>query len=196
MPDLGAARSPPRFDAGPTLAPLAPAARYILRGGPQVRAAAEKAAGVGIPTEVCRAITQEGRAALWLGPDEWLLIAPAAEELALARQLTTALAGLPHSLVDVSHRQSAAEVRGPLAATLLSAGCPLDFDERMFPVGMCTRTVLGKAEVVLWRTAPEVFRIEVARSFVAYVSEFLAEAERTSIAEQRMGSRSLLETSS
>jgi len=194
MPDLSAARSPPRFNAGPTLAPLPPAARYILRGGAPVRAAAEKAAGLGIPAEACRAIAQDDRAALWLGPDEWLLIAPAAQSRALAGSLATALAGLPHSLVDVSHRQSAAELRGAQAATLLAAGCPLDLDASAFPVGMCTRTVLAKAEVVLWRTAAEVFRIEVARSFVAYVSEFLAEAERTGTSGQGFGSRSQLET--
>jgi len=194
MPDLSAARSPPRFDAGRTLAPLPPAARYILRGAAQVRAAAEKAAGVGVPAEACRAITRDGRAALWLGPDEWLLIAPPAQGAALADELTTALAALPHSLVDVSHRQSAAELRGPLAATLLSAGCPLDLDERAFPVGMCTRTVLAKAEMVLWRTADEVFRIEVARSFVTYVAEFLAEAERTSTPDRGMEPRPQLET--
>ena len=193
MPDLSAARSPPRLDAGPTLAPLAPAARYILRGGPPVRIAAEKAAGVGIPAEACRALTREGRAALWLGPDEWLLIAPEAQSAALAGALAAALAGLPHSLVDVGHRQSGCELRGPRAETLLAAGCPLDLAASAFPVGMCTRTVLAKAEVVLWRTAAEVFRLEVARSFVAYVSEFLAEAGRTT-PDQGLGSRPQLET--
>ena len=195
MHDLSATRTPPAFVAGPSLMSLPPAARYILRGAAPVRAAAEEAVGVGIPTEACRALTRNERAALWLGPDEWLLLAPAAQGAALAGALSTALAGLPHSLVDVSHRQSAAELRGPLAATLLSAGCPLDLDERAFPVGMCTRTVLAKAEVVLWRTAAEVFRLEVARSFVAYVSDFLAEAERTSTSDEVMGSRPQLETS-
>ena len=54
----------------------------------------------------------------------------------------------------------------------------LELDARAFPVGMCTRTMLAKAEVVLWRTAAEVFRIEVWRSFAAYASQFLAEAAR------------------
>jgi len=194
MPDLSGARSPPRFDAGLTLVPLPPASRYILRGGPVVRAAAETAAGVGIPLEACRALTRDGRAALWLGPDEWLLIAPEAQGTALSDSLTTALARLPHSLVDVGHRQSGCELRGAQAATLLAAGCPLDLDANAFPVGMCTRTVLAKAEVVLWRTAAAVFRIEVARSYVAYVSEFLAEAERTSTSDQGLRSQSQLET--
>jgi sarcosine oxidase subunit gamma len=146
-----------------------------------VRAAAATAAGVGISVEPCRANVQGERAALWLGPDEWLLIAPENEGAALASSLATALGGLPHSLVDVSHRQSACELRGTHAVTLLAAGCPLDLDERAFPVGMCTRTVLAKAEVVLWRTGVESFRLDVARSFVAYVSQFLAEAVRSSL---------------
>jgi sarcosine oxidase, subunit gamma len=194
MPDLRAARSPPQFNIIIGLEPLPPAARYILRGGKEARAAAEGAARVGIPTQACRAITQDERAALWLGPDEWLLIAPEAQGAALAGALATALAPLPHSLVDVSHRQSACVLQGPQAATLLSAGCPLDLDESAFPVGMCTRTVLAKSEVVLWRTGREAFRLEVWRSFVAYVSQFLAEAARGST--WKPGTQSQLETPS
>jgi sarcosine oxidase subunit gamma len=43
---------------------------------------------------------------------------------------------------------------------------------------MCTRTVFAKAELVLWRTAPETFRLEVARSFVRYVVDMLSEIAR------------------
>jgi sarcosine oxidase, subunit gamma len=183
MPDLSAARVVPPFVIARGLEPLPPAARYILRGGEPVRAPAAAAAGFSIPIEPCRAKVHDERAALWLGPDEWLLIAPEHEGAALASSLANALGGVPHSLVDVSHRQAACELRGPHAVTLLAAGCPLDLDERAFPVGMCTRTVLAKAEVVLWRTGVESFRLEVARSFVAYVSEFLAEAARSSLME-------------
>jgi len=178
--ELTAARLSPQFVGTDVLESLPPAARYILRGGDLVRQAAEGPARVGLPAQACRAFTEAGRAALWLGPDEWLLIAPEAESVALAASLEAALAHLPHSLVDVSHRQSACELRGPQATTLLAAGCPLDLDEGAFPVEMCTRTVLAKAEVVLWRRAPQRFRLEVARSFVAYVSQFLAEAARAS----------------
>jgi len=180
MPELTAARVPPRFGAAPVLESLPVAARFVLRGGNEVRLAAETAAGVAIPAQACRAAVQGERAALWLGPDEWLLVAPTAEGAELGGSLELALARLPHSLVDVGHRQAACVLDGPQAATLLSAGCPLDLDESAFPIGMCTRTVLAKAEVVLWRTAAQTFRLEVARSFVAYVSLFLAEAARAS----------------
>jgi sarcosine oxidase, subunit gamma len=177
MPDLSAARAGPLITVGPLLAPLAPATRYILRGGPEVRAAAEGAFGVDIPARVCRASVKDDRAALWLGPDEWLLIASQAGSSPGAA-LSAALAGRPHSLVDVSHRQTAFTVSGPHAALLLAAGCTLDLDEGAFAVDMCTRTMLAKAEVVLWRTAPQAFRVEVFRSFAAYVSRYLAEAAR------------------
>jgi sarcosine oxidase subunit gamma len=177
MPDLSTAREPPLIPAGPWVQPLPPCARWVLRGGEPVRSAAERALALSVPATACRAGSAGERAALWLGPDEWLLLAPP-DDTALGASLSQALAGLPHSLVDVSHRQIGLAVRGAHAATLLASGCPLDLGARAFPAGMCTRTMLGKSEVVLWRTAPEEFRVEVWRSFASYVARFLADAAR------------------
>ncbi len=178
MPDLTHARRAPLLGTSPGVRPLPPAARHILRGGSRIRAAAESALGVPVPATACRAATVGERAALWLGPDEWLLISAEATADETAAGLRTALAGLPHSLVDVSHRQVALEVSGRDAPLLLAAGCPLDLDASAFPVRMCTRTMLAKTEIVLWRTGPEVFRIEVWRSFAPYVCAFLSQAAR------------------
>jgi len=178
MRDLTAARSQPAITPSRRVQPLRPATRYTLRGAEAVRLAAGEALGVELPALPCRAVTGGERAALWLGPDEWLLLAPEAHADALAAALAAGLRDLPHSLVDVSHRQVALEVSGSAAPALLSAGCPLDLDESTFPAGTCTRTMLAKAEIVLWRTGERVFRIEVWRSFAAYVSQFLAEAAR------------------
>ena len=158
---------------------LPPASRFVLRGRPGAVEAAASAFGAALPQQACRAVTAgEGRAALWLGPDEWLLLAPPADGPALADALERAMDGHAHSLVDASQRQVGIEVSGPDAAAALNAGCPLDLDVSAFPVGMCTRTVLAKAEIVLWRTAATVFRVEVWRSFAAYSWAFLAEASR------------------
>jgi sarcosine oxidase subunit gamma len=80
--------------------------------------------------------------------------------------------------VDVSHRQIAFEVTGAHAHLALNAGCPLDLHLESFPVGMCTRTILGKADIILWRTDAIVFHVEVWRSFAEYAAQFLAEASR------------------
>ena len=181
--DLTATRSGPLdgrvLTGSVALTALPPASRHILRGRPRAVLAAGAAFGAALPQQACRAVAIEhGRAALWLGPDEWLLLASPADGPALAAALGHAMAGLPHSLVDVSHRQVGIEAAGPEAAAALNAGCPLDLDETAFPVGMCTRTVLAKAEIVLWRTEPDVFRVEVWRSFADYVWLLLEEASR------------------
>ena len=178
MAEPRAVLCPPPLTLTGLLRPQPPATRYILRGGEPVRAAAADAFGVGLPATPCRAASGGGRAALWLGPDEWLLLAAESEAGTVAATLDAALSNLPHSLVEVSHRQIACSICGPQAAALLNSGCPLDLAPQAFPVDMCTRTMLAKAEVVLWRTAAQSFRLEVARSFAAYVSLFLAEAAR------------------
>ena len=170
-------RRAPQITACAFVRALPAASRYILRGGPQVMTAAGSALGLTISQIACRAATNGTQAAaLWLGPDEQLLIGP--ESADLAATLQPALRSLSHSLVEVSHRQIALEVSGPHATDVLNAGCPLDLDLSAFPVGMCTRTVLTKAEIVLWRTDETVFHVEVWRSFASYVTELLAEIAR------------------
>ena len=43
---------------------------------------------------------------------------------------------------------------------------------------MCTRTVLAKADVVLWRRAEHRFHLECWRSFAPYCFDFLTQAGR------------------
>jgi sarcosine oxidase subunit gamma len=119
-----------------------------------------------------------GRAALWLGPDEWLLIAEGADAAPFGAALESALGTTPHSLVDVSHRQIGLIATGPVAARALSAGCPLDLRLTAFPAGMATRTIFDKAEVGLWRRDATTFHVEVWRSFAPYLVAALAEAAR------------------
>jgi sarcosine oxidase subunit gamma len=179
MVDLSAARQSPQLIPSQWLRLLPPASRFVLRGGPPVRAAARSAIGVNVADTPLQSATEGDRAALWLGPDEQLLLTSVSDGEVLGRQLRDGLAALPHSLVEVSHRQIALEVSGPQAHTVLNAGCPLDLHIAAFPVGMCTRTVLGKCEIVLWRRGTATFHVEVWRSFADYASRFLAEAGET-----------------
>src|SRR6202030_633755 len=112
------------------------------------------------------------------GPDEHLMWQASRDAALPIEELEQALSSYPHSLVDVSHRQVALEISGIHAATILAGACPLDLDLGQFPVHMCTRTVLAKAEIVLWRTAPQVFHLEVWRSFQPYAQELLREIAR------------------
>ena len=111
---------------------------------------------------------------LALGPDEWLLISSKKHEHASN--------GFGMSIVDVSDRQCAIEVSGSAAASLISAGCALDLRASAFLVGRCTRTLLGRSEIILMRKADRdghrVYLVEVWRSYAIYVWQFLATALR------------------
>ncbi len=169
-------RAAPPAPKSPCLTNAPTADRLLLRGDREVMAAAGAAFGLTLPTLACRAVAVADVAALWLGPDEELLIlADGAAPAAMVR-LANALIGQPHSLVDISHRQTGLGISGPHAEAMLAVGCPLDLHLSKFPIGMNTRTVFAKTEIVLWRTGPDAFRIEVWRSFRAYVLGLLEEA--------------------
>ncbi|HUX72558.1 MAG TPA: sarcosine oxidase subunit gamma family protein [Steroidobacteraceae bacterium] len=174
MPEI-AARSLADFAANTWMNVVPPAARWILQGAGEARAAAARAFGVALTEEPCRARVHGERASLWLAPEEYLLLAPAADAAAVGGALAAALRPIAHSLVDVGHRQVGIEIHGPQAARILNGACPLDFDAAAFPCGACTRTAFAKADIVLWRTRADAFRLEVARSFSAYVAALLAE---------------------
>jgi sarcosine oxidase subunit gamma len=164
----------PRF----ALAEAPPAARFILRGAEPVRVACGMAFGVDLPSQLGLAGEGAGRAALWLGPDEWLLIADGADAADIGGVLESVLDGTAHSLVDISHRQIGLTASGPAAARVLNAGCPLDLDLKAFPVGFATRTLFDKVEIVLWRRAEATFHVEIWRSFAPFLAASLAEAAR------------------
>jgi len=164
---------------------LAPAARFILQGGPAARVAAGAAFGVTLPEDPCRAHSSGDRAALWLGPDEHLLLAAPDDAQVLAAGLEASMTGIAHSLVDVSQRQVALQLRGPHAREILNTGCPLDLDPSAFPTGMCTRSLFGKADIVIWRSGADEFRLEVWRSFADYLGALLREAAQDHAAPGR-----------
>ena len=156
-----------------TALPAPPTFRVNLRARDDAVASLQAALGLALPRHPKTSITEDQRSALWLGPDEWLVIDPEADPM-------TDLAGVDalHSAVDISHRNVGILVVGPRAADALEHGCPQDLSLEAFPVGACSRTIFGKAEIVLWRGKVDAFRVECWRSFAPYVMDFLAEATR------------------
>jgi len=152
-----------------TIAPAA--ARASLRALPDALGALSAALGVTLPAQPKTSASANDRHALWLGPDEWLLIGPDGTDfVGLA-----ANAGVLHSATDISHRNIGIIVSGPGAATAISSACPQDLSPTVFPVGACSRTVFGKMEIVLYRTSEESYQVECWRSFAEYCFGMLAE---------------------
>jgi len=125
-----------------------------------------------LPLEPNTAFDDGRRAALWLGPDEWLILGTpeAAEEI--VAELEAAFADVHRSVIDVSANRVAIELTAPGRFDLLAHVCPLDLDPRVWAAGMCAQTLLGRAQVIL-QERTDTTGILVRPSFAGYVVDLL-----------------------
>ncbi|KQT46749.1 sarcosine oxidase subunit gamma [Methylobacterium sp. Leaf456] len=160
--------------SGVSIRPADAEARFVLR----VRSTEGEVAGLPLDRPINTVSGDDRRWIARLGPDEWLIGVPEGEADLLQTSAASDLAGRAHALVDVSNRNVGIDVEGLRAAELLNAGCPLDLGDAAFPAGKATRTLLGKAEIVLIRRAGAQarYRVECWRSLATYVHGFLQEA--------------------
>lgn len=138
-----------------------------------VRAVAE----IDLPLAANTTCSGAGVTALWLGPDEWLIVAPAGVEQSLTATLKERLKGHHAAVVDVTETRTIIAVAGERARDLLAKGCTLDLHPRAFQAGSCAQTGLARTAVLihLVDAAPS-FEIHVARSFADHLWAWLYDA--------------------
>lgn len=140
--------------------------------------------GLELPAEPNRYSGDSEHALLWLGPDEWLLLAPDSEGPGIENRLRAALGDDPWlAVVDLSHNYTGLVLSGPSARDVLARGCPLDLHPRAFGEGQCAQTILAGTRVLLRATAGDTFELWVRNSFARYTAQWLADA----MAEYRDG---------
>lgn len=143
--------------------------QLALRGD---AAALGAALAMALPVEPNSSATSDGRIALWLGPDEWLLVG-ASYDLHTLRQ---ALWGARAAVVDVGASRSVLELAGTKAPQVLAKAATLDFHPRAFAVGHCAQTNLARTQGIVHRIAPEQFHLYVRSSFARYLTAWLRDA--------------------
>ncbi len=115
--------------------------------------------------------------ALWLGPDEWLLVGEPCSEESIVARLRKALTGLHSLVVDVSSDRTVVEVSGGRSRHLLTKGCAIDLHPRKFAPGRCVRTIFSRTTVILEQTdAVPTWRLFVRRSLASYLANWLIDA--------------------
>ncbi|MBF9066671.1 sarcosine oxidase subunit gamma [Streptacidiphilus fuscans] len=160
-----------------------------LRLDPDGQAAARvgRVLGTPLPTVPGAVATAGVVRVLWLGPDEWLVVAPDGQAYPAQRALHDALGDEPGSVVDVSANRTALDLSGPAAREVLEKGCSIDLHPRAFAPGRCAQTTVSKVNVVLWRLDAGVeagdeagsdacYRLLVRPSFAQYLADWLTDA--------------------
>jgi sarcosine oxidase, subunit gamma len=133
--------------------------------------------GVGLPQAPNTVASKDDRRALWLGPDEWLIVGSADQQDALAQALRDGLGGAMGAIVDASANRTVLAIGGPKAGGVLAHGVPIDLDPRSFASGRCAQTLLAKAQVIIERVSEDsAFHLYVRSSFAPYVADWLLDA--------------------
>jgi sarcosine oxidase, subunit gamma len=131
---------------------------------------------LGLPTEPNTVSRGETRDALWLGPDEWLVVGMPGSAQSHLAELEEALDGTHHSVVDVSANRAVIELRSPDRYDLLATGCSIDLHPGGgWRPGRCAQTVFAHAQILL-QELDGATRLYVRPSFADYVVERLAAA--------------------
>jgi sarcosine oxidase subunit gamma len=197
MADLAQAARSPLSHFPEASAALNPAAAVSLREIPfrglinlrldpadsVLRGAAEGALGLALPREPNRttdgAGDGAGRSALWLGPDEFLIVTEPGAEVTLVQALRQSLTGRRAAVTDVTDGRTTIEMSGKSARDVLAKGCGLDLHPRVFAPGHCAQSGLAKARVLLRQLdATPRFEIFVERSHAEYLWLWLSDAAR------------------
>ena len=151
-----------------------------LRGEPTDTAfleAVEAVVGFSLPLDPNTVTDGREVTALWLGPNEWLLLTPEDQQDRIAQALRTALGNVFSAVTDLSGGQTVINIRGTHARDVLSKGSPVDLHARVFGPGRCTQTHLAKAGVLIrHRGNSPSFDLMVRRSFADYVATWLKNA--------------------
>ena len=133
-------------------------------------------AGVPLPLSPNRVAATGTLRVLWLGPDEWLVVAEG-EAPDLLPRLERAVVGRRSAISDLSSSRVIIEIGGSAARDLLAAGCGLDLHPRAFGPGQCAQTLVARVPVILDQTdaAPH-YRVFVRRSYAPWLVDWMIDA--------------------
>ena len=146
---FGSTRPPvPDEPSGAVLTERPPHGQLNLRGDPARPAfldGVRRALGFDLPLDPNTTADADDLAALWLGPDEWLILTPDDRTEEVAGRLRAEFRAEFAAITDVSAASAVIRLTGPRVRDVLAAGCPLDLHPRAFHVGRCAQTILAKA---------------------------------------------------
>jgi sarcosine oxidase, subunit gamma len=116
--------------------------------------------------------------ALWLSPDQWLILCPGEKAQSFTEHLSTALKGIHSLAVNVSDMRAIIRVEGQHARTTVMKGTSIDLTHGDYPPGTIRRMKFAEVGALLHIVEEDVIDVFVFRSYADYAWEFLLKAGR------------------
>ncbi len=133
--------------------------------------------GFDVPAATNTFVMQDGMAAVWAGPDEWLILTPPGGETKLIEGLRGAIDGLHAAVTDVTGGQTVFRLSGSRVREVLAKGCTLDLHPRAFGTGRCAQTSIAHSAATLLQVDESpCYDVIVRRSFARYLALWIEDA--------------------
>ena len=135
-----------------------------------------------LPTEANTSSTSDKLTAIWLSPDEWMIVS---NELAnkdinkydlyevLFNSISKTNLG---AVIDVTDQFVQLELKGNNIFEIFSAGSPFNFNEFKEKKGSTTQTVLNHIDVILHHKDENIVNLFVRRSFAKHLYSWIEDS--------------------
>lgn len=149
--------------------------RFKLRLRVAMSAAAQAAQLLDLPAALQTRVSGD-TAALWLGPDQWLMVSDRVPAAAVAEKCAGVLDGLSYHTAEVTAALACARVQGAAVRELLTMGSGIDWEISRVPVAQCRRTRFARIPIVVHAVAADAFELYYDRSYRHYLECWFAHA--------------------
>ena len=132
-----------------------------------------------LPTEANTSTTSDKLTAIWLSPDEWMIVSNELvnkdnNKYELYEMLFNSISKTNlGAVVDVTDQFVQLELKGKNIYEIFSAGCPFNFNEFKEKRGSTTQTVLNHVDVILHHKEEIVVNLFVRRSFAEHLCSWI-----------------------
>jgi len=135
-----------------------------------------------LPTEANTSTTSDKLTAIWLSPDEWMIVS---NELVnkdtnkyelyeiLFNSISKTNLG---AVIDVTDQFVQLELKGKNIYEIFSAGCPFNFNEFKEKKGSSTQTVLNHIDVIMYHKDENIVNLFVRRSFAEHLCSWIEDS--------------------
>ncbi len=141
-------------------------------------AAAKQVLGVDLPKAPRTSVAWGDVKALWLSPDQWLILCSRDKAPALLTELTKALEGIHSLAVDVSDMRCVIHLEGDGVRETMMKGCSLDLLSDDYAPGTVRRVRFAEIAALLHVVDENAIDLYVFRSYADYTWDFLLKAAR------------------
>ena len=135
-----------------------------------------------LPTEANTSTTSDKLTAIWLSPDEWMIVSNELvnkenDKYELNEILFNSISKTNlGAVIDVTDQFVQLELKGKNIYEIFSAGCPFNFNEFKEKIGATTQTVLNHIDVILHHKEENVVNLFVRRSFAEHLWSWIEDS--------------------